>query len=112
MQEPEKIVEMEEDAEDKAMEIPAVEQLLDEVDKQNKAVQETLESPYDTEFKIKVVKSYFTSQISKLQDQIMHDSDELADYESILEDDLRSVLGFETADFDDTQRNYVSRSDH
>nr|GEX28057.1 hypothetical protein [Tanacetum cinerariifolium] len=103
---------MEEDAEDKAMEIPAVEQLLDEVDKQNKAVQETLESPYDTEFKIKVVKSYFTSQISKLQDQIMHDSDELADYESILEDDLRSVLGFETADFDDTQRNYVSRSDH
>ncbi|GJY60998.1 hypothetical protein Tco_0461655 [Tanacetum coccineum] len=67
-------------------------QLLDEVDKQNKVVQETPESPYDTEFEIKVVKSYFTSQISKLQDQIMHDSGELADYESMLEDDLRSVL--------------------
>nr|GEY19894.1 retrovirus-related Pol polyprotein from transposon TNT 1-94 [Tanacetum cinerariifolium] len=39
--EPEKIIEMEEDAEDQSMEIPTVEQLLDEVDKQNKAVQET-----------------------------------------------------------------------
>nr|GEU78568.1 retrovirus-related Pol polyprotein from transposon TNT 1-94 [Tanacetum cinerariifolium] len=48
MQEPEKIVEIEEDAEEKSMEIPTVKQLLDKVDKQNKAVQETPESPYDT----------------------------------------------------------------
>nr|GEU53193.1 retrovirus-related Pol polyprotein from transposon TNT 1-94 [Tanacetum cinerariifolium] len=41
--EPEKIIEMEEDVEDRSMEIPTVEQLLDEVDKQIKAVQETLE---------------------------------------------------------------------
>ncbi|GJX53591.1 hypothetical protein Tco_0281960 [Tanacetum coccineum] len=52
--EPEKIIEMEEDVEDHSMEIPTVEQLLDEVDKQNIAVQETLESPYDTESEIEV----------------------------------------------------------
>nr|GEV82541.1 putative pentatricopeptide repeat-containing protein At1g17630 [Tanacetum cinerariifolium] len=110
--EPEKIVEIEEDVEDKSMEIPTVEQLLDEVDKQNKIVQETLESPYDTESEIKVVNSYFTSQIPKLQDQIMHDSDESTDYESMPKDDLRSVSGFETTDSDDTQGNDVSHSDH
>nr|GFA37795.1 hypothetical protein [Tanacetum cinerariifolium] len=112
MQEPEKIVEIEEDAEDKSMEIPTVEQLLDEVDKQNKIIQETPESPYDTESEIKVVKSYFTCQIPKLQDQIMHDSDESTDYESMPKDDLRSVSGFETADSDDTQGNDVCHSDH
>nr|GEV19918.1 hypothetical protein [Tanacetum cinerariifolium] len=69
-------------------------------------------SPYDTESKIKVVKSYFTSQIPKLQDQIMHDADESADYESMREDDLRSVSGFKDADFDNTQGNDVSHSDH
>nr|GEV36552.1 hypothetical protein [Tanacetum cinerariifolium] len=42
----------------------------------------------------------------------MHDSDESVDYESMLEDDLRSVSGFENADFDDTQENDVSHSDH
>nr|GFA39770.1 hypothetical protein [Tanacetum cinerariifolium] len=41
--EPEKIIEMEEDAEDKSIKISTVEQLLDKVDKQNKAVQETSE---------------------------------------------------------------------
>nr|GEW21356.1 hypothetical protein [Tanacetum cinerariifolium] len=110
--EPKKIVEMEEDAEDQSMEIPTIEQLLDEVDKQKKVVQETLESPYDTESKIKVVKSYFTSQIPKLQDHIMHDSGESANYESIPEDDLRYVLGFEATDSDDTQSNDVSHLDH
>ncbi|GKF67643.1 hypothetical protein Tco_0197322, partial [Tanacetum coccineum] len=98
--------------------IPTVEQLLDEVDKQNKVVQETLESPYDTESEIKVVKSYFTSHIPKEQDQIMHDSDESADvqedsdYESMPEDDLRSVSGFEAAESDNTQGNDVSHSDY
>ncbi|GJY66316.1 hypothetical protein Tco_0468554, partial [Tanacetum coccineum] len=109
---------MEEVAKEQSKEIPTVEQLLDEVDKQNKAVQETPKSPYDTESKIKVVKSYFTSHIPRVQDQIMHDSDESADvqedsdYESMPEDDLRSVLGFEAADFDNTQGNDVSHSDH
>nr|GEZ08404.1 hypothetical protein [Tanacetum cinerariifolium] len=81
-----KIVEMEEDAKDHFMEIPTVEQLLDAVDKQIK--------------------------MPKLQDQIMHDSDESVDYESMLEDDLRSVSGFEDADSDDTLGNEVSHSDH
>nr|GEX53057.1 hypothetical protein [Tanacetum cinerariifolium] len=48
MQEPEKIVEMGEDAKGKSLEIPTVEQPLDEVDEQNKAFQKTPESPYDT----------------------------------------------------------------
>ncbi|GJR18510.1 hypothetical protein Tco_0967037 [Tanacetum coccineum] len=73
-----------------------IEQLLDEVNKQNKAVQETLKSPYDTESEIKVVKSFFNSHIPKPQDQIMHDFEESAniqedsDYELMPEDDLRS----------------------
>nr|GEV60096.1 retrovirus-related Pol polyprotein from transposon TNT 1-94 [Tanacetum cinerariifolium] len=71
-----------EDAEDHSMEISTVEQQLDKVDKQ-----------------IKVCK------IPKLQDHIMHDSDESADYESMPEDDLRSVSGFEDADSDDLQGN-------
>nr|GEV68858.1 zinc finger BED domain-containing protein RICESLEEPER 2-like [Tanacetum cinerariifolium] len=110
--EPEKIIKMEEDAKDHFMEILTVEQMMDEVDKQIKYVQETSESPYDTESKIKVVKFYFTSQIPKLQDQIVHDSDESADYESMPEDDLRSFSGFEDANSDDTQGNDVSHSDH
>nr|GEW30267.1 transcription factor EGL1 isoform X2 [Tanacetum cinerariifolium] len=88
------------------------EKLLNEVDEQNKAVQETLKSPYDTESEIKVVKSYFTCQILKLQDQIMHDSDELADCESMPKDDQRSVSRFKVADSNDTQRNDVCHSDH
>nr|GEY67168.1 ribonuclease H-like domain-containing protein [Tanacetum cinerariifolium] len=50
--------------------------------------------------------------IPKLKDQIMHDSDESADYESMPEDDLRSVSGFEGVDSDDTQGNDVSHFDH
>nr|GEV08386.1 retrovirus-related Pol polyprotein from transposon TNT 1-94 [Tanacetum cinerariifolium] len=79
MHEPEKIVEMKEDAVDHSMEIPTVEQLLDEVDKQIK---------------------------------IMHNSDESADYESMPEDDLRSVLGFKDVDSEDIQGNNVSQFDH
>nr|GEW76043.1 hypothetical protein [Tanacetum cinerariifolium] len=76
----EKIVEMKDDAKEKSMKIPTVEQLLDE--------------------------------IPKLKDQIMHDSDELAYYESMPKDDLRSVSGFEDTDSDDTQGNDVSHSDY
>ncbi|GKB21992.1 hypothetical protein Tco_0855915 [Tanacetum coccineum] len=72
-------VAMEEVAEEQSLEIPMVEQLLDEADKLNKSVQETPESPYDIESEIKVVKS-FTSHISKLKDQTMHDSEEIVDF--------------------------------
>nr|GEV98989.1 hypothetical protein [Tanacetum cinerariifolium] len=41
MREPKKIVEMEEDAEDQSMEIPTIEQLLDEVNKQKKLFKTT-----------------------------------------------------------------------
>ncbi|GJR60982.1 hypothetical protein Tco_1503144, partial [Tanacetum coccineum] len=70
---------------------PKVETVLDVVDKLNKAASRT---------------------------PIMHDSEETtdiqedSDYESMPEDDLRSVSEFEAADFDDTQGNDVSHSDH
>ncbi|GJZ82555.1 hypothetical protein Tco_0647728 [Tanacetum coccineum] len=108
---------MEEVAEEQSLEIPTVEQLLDEANKLNKAVQETLESPYDTESEIKVVKSFFTSHISELKDQTMHDSEEIADFhegsdsdlQSMTDDDLRSVSGFYTID---SKENAVSKSDN
>ncbi|GKA35959.1 retrovirus-related pol polyprotein from transposon TNT 1-94 [Tanacetum coccineum] len=117
---PEKIVKMEEVAEEQSLEIPTVEQLLDEADKLNKVVQETPESPYDIESEIKVVKSFLTSHISDLQDQTMHDSKEThdiqedsdTDLQSMPDDDLGSVSGFEVADSDDTYDNQVSQSDH
>ncbi|GJZ81778.1 hypothetical protein Tco_0646772 [Tanacetum coccineum] len=110
---PEKIIEKEEVAEEQTLEIPTVAQLLDEV---NKAAQETPDSPYDTESEIKVVKSFFTSHLSKLQDQTMNDYKESGiqeDFDSGLQsmpdDDLRSVSGFEAADSDDT---HDKESDH
>nr|GEV90638.1 retrovirus-related Pol polyprotein from transposon TNT 1-94 [Tanacetum cinerariifolium] len=110
------------EVDEQSLKIPAVEKLLDEADKLNKAVQEPPESPYDTKSEIKVVKSLFTFLISKLKDQIMHDSKaiydihENSDSDSNLQlmpdDDLRSVLGFYTADSDDTHENEVSKSNH
>ncbi|GJV99819.1 retrovirus-related pol polyprotein from transposon TNT 1-94 [Tanacetum coccineum] len=113
----EKIVEKEEVAEEQTIEIPTVAELLDEV---NKAAQETPESPYATESEIKVVKSYFTSHLSKVQDQTMNDYKELAsiqedsdsNLQSMLDDDLRSVSGFKAAESDDTNDNEVSYSAH
>ncbi|GKD71055.1 hypothetical protein Tco_1325145 [Tanacetum coccineum] len=66
------------------------------------------------------VKSFFTSHISELQDQTMHDSEETADnhvdsdsdLQSMPDDDLISVSGFDDADSDDTQEHDVSTSDH
>ncbi|GJR69355.1 hypothetical protein Tco_0015420 [Tanacetum coccineum] len=117
MQLPKKIVEKEEITEEQTLEIPTVAQLLDEV---NKEAQETPESPYDTESETKVVKSFFTSHFSKLQDQTMNYYKESAgiqeDSDSGLQlmsdDDLRSVSGFEAADSDDTHDNNVSHSTH
>ncbi|GJV23999.1 retrovirus-related pol polyprotein from transposon TNT 1-94 [Tanacetum coccineum] len=113
-------VAMEEVAEEQSLEFPTVEQVLDEADIINKVIQETPESPYDTESEIKVVKSFLMSHISELQDQTMHDSEEIADIhedsdsdlQSMPDDDLRSVSGFDTADSDDTHENEVSKSDH
>nr|GFB06351.1 hypothetical protein [Tanacetum cinerariifolium] len=94
-----RFIAMEEVAEDQYLEILVVEQLLDEADKLIKAVQDTLESPYNTESEIKVVKSFLTSNFSKLQD--VSDSD----LQSMLDDDLGSVSGFEDADSNDTHEN-------
>nr|GEV60226.1 hypothetical protein [Tanacetum cinerariifolium] len=56
-----------EDAKEHSLEIPTVKQLLKEVNKQNKAIQETLESPYDTnsEFKRKLAYKESTLPVSE-----------------------------------------------
>nr|GEX11333.1 hypothetical protein [Tanacetum cinerariifolium] len=113
-------VAMDEIAEEQYLEIPTVKQLLDEADKLNKVVQETPESPYDTESEIKVVKSFFTCHIFELKDQTMRDFKETtnihevfdSDLQSIPDDELRSVSGFHTADSYNTHENEVSKSDH
>ncbi|GJX60628.1 hypothetical protein Tco_0292018 [Tanacetum coccineum] len=61
--------------EEQTLEIPIVAQLLDEV---NKVAQETSENPDDTKLEIKVVKSFFTSYLSEVQDQTMNDYKESA----------------------------------
>ncbi|GKC17881.1 hypothetical protein Tco_1014663 [Tanacetum coccineum] len=78
------------------------------------------ESPYDIESEIKVVKSFFTNHFSEVQDQTMNDYEESAgiqedsdsNLQSMPDDDLRSVSGFEAADSDDTYDNKVSHSAH
>ncbi|GKB17225.1 hypothetical protein Tco_0851148 [Tanacetum coccineum] len=115
MQVPEKIIEKEEVVEEQTLEIPTVEQLLDKV---NKVAQKTPQSPYDTESEIKVVKTFFTSHLFEVQDQTMNDYEESAgiqedsnsDLQSMPDDDLRSVFGFEAANSDDTHDNEVSHS--
>ncbi|GJS59942.1 retrovirus-related pol polyprotein from transposon TNT 1-94 [Tanacetum coccineum] len=82
--------------------------------------QKTPQSPYDTESEIKVVKSFFTSHLSEVQDQTMNDYKESAgiqedsdsDLQSMPDDDLRSVSGFQATDSDDTHQNEVSHSAH
>ncbi|GKE39323.1 hypothetical protein Tco_1462728, partial [Tanacetum coccineum] len=88
-----KFMAMEEVAEEQSLEIPTVEQLLDEADKLNKAFQETQKSPYDT----KIVDIHEVSN---------------SDLQSMPDDDLRSVSGLHTADSNDTYKNKVSQSDH
>ncbi|GJS71014.1 hypothetical protein Tco_0703855 [Tanacetum coccineum] len=117
---PEKIVESKEIAKEQSLEFPTVEQLLDEVDSQNKVVQNTSESPYDTESEIKVVKSFFISRLNELKDKSMLESEDTAnvhedfdsDLQSMPDDELRSVSGFEAADSDDFLDDEVSHSDH
>ncbi|GJZ08138.1 hypothetical protein Tco_0542421 [Tanacetum coccineum] len=117
---PEKIVEKVEVAKEQTLEIPSLEQLLEEVDNHNQVVQTTLESPYDTESEIKFVKSFLTNHLFELHDQTMNDYEVLADIQdnsdsdlhSMPDDELRSVLEFETADSDDFHDNNISTSDH
>ncbi|GJQ90874.1 hypothetical protein Tco_0002013 [Tanacetum coccineum] len=109
---PEKIVKKEEVTKEQTLEIPTVTQLLDEV---NKAAQETPQNPDDTKLEIKVVKSFFTSYLSEVQDQTMNDYKESAgiqedfdsDLQSMPDDDLRSVSGFEAGDSDNTYDNEI-----
>ncbi|GKD37753.1 hypothetical protein Tco_1257960, partial [Tanacetum coccineum] len=102
------------------------EQLMDEVEKQNKAAQEEPESPYDTESEIKFVKPFkvATSDInehladsemiinmgSEAIDMNLGDFDADSDLHSMLDDDLRSLTGFETQISDEDDE--VSFSDH
>ncbi|GKF02201.1 hypothetical protein Tco_0029124 [Tanacetum coccineum] len=117
---PEKVVDFKEIAEEHSLEISTVEQLLDEVDNQNIGVQETSKSPYDTESEIMVVKSFLTSRLHEIQVKSMHHSEETADFQegsdsdlqSMPDDELRSVSGFETAESDDFLDNEMSTSDH
>ncbi|GJU01714.1 hypothetical protein Tco_1112052 [Tanacetum coccineum] len=109
---PKKIIKKEEVAEEQTLEIPT------QLDKVNKEAQETSQSPYDTKSEIKVIKSFFTSHLSEVQDLTMNDYEESAgiqkdsdsDLQSMPDDDLRSVSGYEAADSDDTNDNEVSHS--
>nr|GEY61625.1 hypothetical protein [Tanacetum cinerariifolium] len=93
------------------------EQIIDEYDQKNKAAREELESPYDTEFKIKIIKRF---QLNQLADEAhivflgfepndikidQTKSMKLADFNetncglpSMPDDDLVSLLGFEADD--------------
>ncbi|GKD18670.1 hypothetical protein Tco_1207828, partial [Tanacetum coccineum] len=114
---PKKIVEQKEVVEEHTLELPTVKHLMDEG---HIASQETPESPYDIKSEIMVVKSFLTSRLHKLQVKSVHDSDETADsqkgsnfdLQSMPDDELRSVSGFETADSNDFLNNEVSTSDH
>ncbi|GJU18760.1 hypothetical protein Tco_1146726 [Tanacetum coccineum] len=106
-------------AEDQTLEIPTIKQVLDDVDNHNKVVQATSESLYDTESKIKVVKSLLTSHLSVPQDQTMKDYESAdiqdnfdSDLQLMPDDELRSILEFEITDYDDFHNNEVSTSDH
>nr|GFB15884.1 hypothetical protein [Tanacetum cinerariifolium] len=79
---------IEEKAEEQSLKFPLVEQLLDEVDNHNKAVQESSESPYDTESKIMVVKSFLTSRLHELQVKSMHAYEATADMQECSDSDI------------------------
>nr|GEW94398.1 retrovirus-related Pol polyprotein from transposon TNT 1-94 [Tanacetum cinerariifolium] len=83
-------VAMEEVAEEQSLEFPTVEQLLDEVDKLNKVVQETPESPYDKESKIKLLKDSIKSSVLKsITEELPHVE---AHVQKNLQDQLPNLL--------------------
>nr|GEZ08338.1 hypothetical protein [Tanacetum cinerariifolium] len=79
---------IEEVDEKQSLEIPIVEQLLDEADKLNKVIQEPPEKTDD-----------------------IHEGSDF-DLQLMPNDNLRSVLGFYTADSNNTHENEVSKFDH
>ncbi|GKC77994.1 hypothetical protein Tco_1128768 [Tanacetum coccineum] len=90
------------------------EQIMDEIDQQNQAAQDKLETPYDTESEIKIIKRFQPSQPdddaqitflnvepydpTKSRDA---DSDSDSGLQSMPDDDLPSLSGFETPDSQD-----------
>ncbi|GJY74559.1 hypothetical protein Tco_0478990 [Tanacetum coccineum] len=87
---------------------------MDEIDQQNQAAQDKLETPYDTESEIKIIKRFQPSQPdddaqitflnvepydpTKSRDA---DSDSDSGLQSMPDDDLPSLSGFETPDSQD-----------
>nr|GEU97917.1 hypothetical protein [Tanacetum cinerariifolium] len=103
-------IEEKEDARDHSLYIPTVEQLLDGVDKQNTAVQER---PFDTKSKILVVKTFQASKNIQKETKPTSDAEVTLmgsrpidmnlqnayfefELDSMLDDDLQSLSGFET----------------
>nr|GEU76735.1 retrovirus-related Pol polyprotein from transposon TNT 1-94 [Tanacetum cinerariifolium] len=94
-----------------AMEKVIFEQITDEVDSKTQGAHENAESPYDTESKIKIIKSYSAAAISDLlfihQSSLFDHDKEVEEedaYDSLFglrftpDDDLASIIGFETQD--------------
>ncbi|GJU58297.1 retrovirus-related pol polyprotein from transposon TNT 1-94 [Tanacetum coccineum] len=99
-----------------SLEVPTFEQLMDEVNKQNKSMSETPESPYDTESGIKFIKSFKVATIfGSLSIHLETDQtananitflgsrpttieldDSGSDLYSMPSDDMASLTGFET----------------
>nr|GEW88203.1 hypothetical protein [Tanacetum cinerariifolium] len=86
MRVPEKIIKKDEVAEEQTLEIPLLEQLLEEVDNHNQAIQTTLET--------------------NIQDNSNFDLHSMPD------DELKSILEFKTTDSNNFHDNDVSTSNH
>ncbi|GJU44677.1 hypothetical protein Tco_1201943, partial [Tanacetum coccineum] len=94
-----------------AMEEVTFERIMDEVDSKAHGAQENVESPYDTESKIKIIKSYQAATISGslfIHQNSSYDqekdveegdaSESLFGLRSMPNDDLASISGFKTQD--------------
>ncbi|GKB49351.1 hypothetical protein Tco_0900104, partial [Tanacetum coccineum] len=79
------------------------EQIIDEFDSKTQGAQENVESPYDTESEIKIIKSYQAATISDTEEGDASES--FSGLRSMLDDDLASMTGFETQD----SANHVSK---
>ncbi|GJU09757.1 hypothetical protein Tco_1132153 [Tanacetum coccineum] len=85
------------------------EQLMDEYDQKQSAIQEMHESPYDTESEIKVVKRFqppqtndedqitFLGPVYDEMDQLVEEPDD-SDLHLMPDDEVESISGFEVAD--------------
>nr|GFA28045.1 hypothetical protein [Tanacetum cinerariifolium] len=89
-----------------------IEQIMDEIDQQNKVAQEKTKSPYDIEYGIKIIKRFKPNQpdndaqITFLGAEPYNqtkswDGDSDSRLRSMLDDDLVSLTGFETPDSTD-----------